>query len=105
MARVAGGGWAALPTLFAVATAYAVAVLALFMAAWELRQPDTVGLWIGTGTEGRRFLLGSNVSGRNMREVLGGSLVPLALLVAATIHLAVSALLRRLLRAATVGTG
>jgi len=104
-ARVAGGGWAALPMLFAVATAYAVAVLALFMAAWELHEPETVGLWIGTGPEGRRFLLGSNLSGRNMREVLGGSLVPLALLVAATIHLAVSALLRRLLRAATVGTG
>lgn len=100
VARLAGGGWAALPALFGVATVYGVAALALFMAAWELRQPETVGLWIGTGPEGRRILLGSNLSGRNMREVLGGSLVPLALLVAATIHLAVSALLRRMLRAA-----
>jgi hypothetical protein len=105
IARLAGGGWASLPALFAVATAYAVAVLALFMAAWEMRQPDTVGLWIGTGTEGRRILLGSNLSGWNMREVLGGSLVPLALLVAATIHLAVSALLQRMLRAGPAGTG
>jgi len=99
VAGLAAGGWATLPALLVVAALYTVAVVALFMAAWELHQPDTVGLWIGMGAEGRQVLLGSNLSGRSMREVLGGRLVPLALLVAVTVHFAVSALLRRMLRA------
>ncbi|HZF67115.1 MAG TPA: hypothetical protein VEZ47_03655 [Gemmatirosa sp.] len=51
------------------------------------------------------LLRGSYLTGRDMREVLGGGLVPVALILAATIHLAMSALLRRMLRGAPADTG
>jgi hypothetical protein len=98
IARLAIGGWTALPAVFVVATAYAVAVVALLMAAWELLEPDKVGLWLGSEGGERRVLLGSYSRGPHMREVLGDGLVPLALVLAVTVHIAMSALLRRLLR-------
>jgi hypothetical protein len=98
IARLAIGGWTALPAVFVVATAYAVAVVALLMAAWELLEPDKVGLWLGSEGGERRVLLGSYSRGRHMREVLGDGLVPLALVLAVTVHIAMSALLRRLVR-------
>jgi uncharacterized membrane protein len=97
IARLASGGWTALPALFVVATSYAVAVLALLMAAWELLEPDKVGLWLGSAGGEGRILLGSYSRGPHMREVLGAGLVPLALLLAVTVHIAMAALLRRLL--------
>jgi uncharacterized membrane protein len=98
IARLASGGSTALPALFVVAMSYAVAVLALLMAAWELLEPDKVGLWLGTAGGERRILLGSYSRGPHMREVLGDGLVPLALVLAVTVHIAMSALLRRLVR-------
>ncbi|MFN2566744.1 MAG: hypothetical protein ABR499_17240 [Gemmatimonadaceae bacterium] len=99
IAYLATGRWTTLPLFFVVIGAYAVAALAFAIGVWKLVEPNATGLWI-TDLGGGRRSVGLVVSDPNQkgREVLGYWLVPLALGISVTIHLAMSALLRRVLR-------
>jgi hypothetical protein len=99
VARLATGSWRVLPLLLFVVSAYAVAVFALFVAVSKLIEPDATGLWIHYVNGERRSISFVLSDPRQPgREVLGYALVPLALLVALTIHVAMAALLRQVLR-------
>ena len=108
IARLASGRWTSLPLLLLVVTAYSVAVLMLLLALWKLNLPAEVGLWIDHGEGGRRSFFFGATDGApppKGREVLGYWIVPMLLLLATTIHLIMSALLRRLLRADARASG
>ena len=98
IARLATGGWTRLPLLFVVVLAYGAAAGLVIVAVWKFFEPDAVGLWGGQVGVRNRWAVG--VSDPNMpgRELLGYWIVPVALVIAAAIHLVMSALLRRLLR-------
>jgi uncharacterized membrane protein len=97
LARLATGGLRTIPLLFLVVSAYAVALFAFLLALNKLLEPEATGLFFELrGKRGVMFVLSDPNHGG--RDVLGFWLVPLALLVSLAIHLAMSALLRRVLR-------
>ena len=100
LARLAEGKWTSLPLLFAIVSAYAVAVIATLLALSKLAEPDATGLWISQSGGGHRsfYLVASDPSHANDREILRPWFVPIMLLIALTVHLAMSALLKRLAR-------
>jgi hypothetical protein len=99
LARLAAGGWRTLPLLSFVLASYAIAVFAFAIGFWKLVEPDATGLWINDFGGGRRsVLLGVSNPNQKGREVLGYWLVLIAFGISVSIHLAMSALLRRVLR-------
>jgi hypothetical protein len=99
IARLATGPWMTIPLFVVVIGAYAVATAAFLIAVWKLVEPNATGLWITELEGGRRSaqLIVSDPHQKG-REILGYWLVPLGLGVAGAIHLAMSALLRRMYR-------
>ena len=100
LARLATGSWIALPLLLFVLCCYSVAVLMLFIAIVEIQEPATTGFWIDYTATGRDIGLtvsGPLVPGRGP-DVLGGWLIVITLSIAAIIHVAMRALLGRVLR-------
>lgn len=99
IARLATGRWTTLPLFFVVIGAYAVAALAFAIGVWKLIEPNGTGLLINDFGGGRRSVhLVVSDPRQQGREVLGYWLVPIALGISVGIHLAMSALLRRVLR-------
>ena len=100
LAQLATRRWTSLPLLFAVVTAYAVAVLALVLALTKVLEPSALGLWIAErpGSAQPRFFFGITDRAQPGREVLGYWLIVPLLVLAAAIHLGVSRLLRRAVR-------
>ncbi len=99
LARLTDGGWTRVPLLLLVLAAYAVAVVAFVLGVWKLVEPNATGLWVNDLGGGRRTVeLVASDPNRKGREVLGYWLVAIALSISIAIHLAMSALLRRLLR-------
>jgi uncharacterized membrane protein len=100
LARLTAGGIVTLPLLLLVLSAYTVAVLTLAAAVAKVLAPEHLGLWISDGAPGaRRIVLGiADEPLPAAREVLGYWLIVPLLLISTTIHVAVSALLKRVLR-------
>ena len=98
IARLATGGLAKLPLLFVVVAAYAIALFTFLLAVAKLMEPDATGLFVSNTPAGRSVMLVWSHPNHGGRDVLGYGLVPLALLISIAIHLAMSALLRRVLR-------
>jgi hypothetical protein len=99
LALVATAGWRTFPILAVVLASYTVAVSAFAIAVWKIVEPDGTGFWVND-LAGERPSFGLAVSDPRQkgREVLGYWLVPIGLGIAAGIHVAMSALLRRVLR-------
>jgi uncharacterized membrane protein len=100
LAQLATGRWTSLPLLLLVASAYALAILALVLAVSKVLEPASLGLWITEtpGGERSRFFFGITDRPHEGREVLGYWLIAPLLLTAAAIHLGVSRLLKRVVR-------
>ena len=99
LARLATGSWTALPLLLFVLCCYSVAVFMLFVTVLEIQEPATTGFWVeqtATGRDVSLALSGPLIPGRGP-DLLGGWIIVIALSVAAVIHLAMRALLRRVL--------
>src|SRR5687768_17447940 len=97
IARLATGSWTALPVLLFVLCCYSVAVAMLFIAVNEVHEPETTALYVTQGAKGRTVAFAVSdptIIGKG-GDVLGGWLIPIALSIAAIIHLAMRALLRR----------
>jgi hypothetical protein len=76
-----------------------VAVFMLFVTVLEIQEPATTGFWVeqtATGRDVSLALSGPLIPGRGP-DLLGGWIIVIALSVAAVIHLAMRALLRRVL--------
>ena len=100
LARLATGRWTALPLLLFVLCCYSVAVLLLFVAVNEIIEPAATALIVKRGAAGTTIgfsLSDPSIAGQG-GDVLGGWITPIALSIVAVIHLAMSALLRRVLR-------
>src|SRR5687768_3613292 len=99
LARLATGSWTALPLLLFVLCCYSVAVMMLFVAVNEIQEPETTGFWVEQTATGRD--IGLTVSGpptpTRGPDLLGGWLIPITLSIATMIHVAMRALLRRVL--------
>ncbi|HET7456644.1 MAG TPA: hypothetical protein VFJ74_03250 [Gemmatimonadaceae bacterium] len=100
LARLATGRWTRLPIFVSVVGAYAVAVFTFVLALGKLAEPHATGLFVRTVGSHRYVAIVWSDPYAQGRDVLGYWLVPLALLVSLAIHLAASALFRRLLRGA-----
>jgi hypothetical protein len=99
IARLATGSWSSLPLLLFVLCCYSVAVFMLFVAVLEIQEPATTGFWVEHTAAGRSAgltLSGPLVPARGP-DLLGGWIIVIALSIAAVIHLAMRALLRRVL--------
>jgi len=97
-ARLATGRWTALPLLLVVVTGYAFALLLFLLAVSKLLEPDTTGLYLSDARGRPAFLIVWSDPGFGGREVLGHLFAPLALAIAAALHLLLRALLRRVAR-------
>jgi hypothetical protein len=97
LARLATGSWTALPVLVFVVGFYSVAVLALLIALAELLEPATTGYFVQQTATGRdiSFVVSGDPSAVRGPDLLGVWLIPIAISIAVVIHLAMSALLRR----------
>jgi hypothetical protein len=100
LARLATGSWIALPLLLFVLSCYSVAVLMLFIAVNELQEPETTALVVRHDSAGRTvaFAVSDPTIAGKGDDVLGWWLIPISLALAAIIHLAMRALLARVLR-------
>ena len=98
LGRIAAGRRTSLPLLFLVVCAYAVAVMALVLAATKVVAPDSIGVWIREIPHEPRYLVGITDRAPEGREVLGYWLIVPLLVIAASIHLGVSRLLKHALR-------
>jgi hypothetical protein len=99
IARLATGSWTALPLLLFVLCCYSVAVFMLFVVFLEILEPATTGLWVEQTATGRNvdFTLSGPLTPGRGPDVLGAWLIVIALSTAAIIHIAMSALLRRVM--------
>ncbi|HEX8394315.1 MAG TPA: hypothetical protein VF665_18365 [Longimicrobium sp.] len=99
IARLAGRRWMGVVLLLPVVAAYSVAVFAVLLAVNKMLEPANTGLWMhDPGEPFQLQLVASDPGPRAGREVLGMWLVPMMLALALGVHLAVRAVLRRLLR-------
>jgi hypothetical protein len=99
LARLATGSWTALPLLFFVLSCYSVAVIMVIIVIVEIQEPQNIGFFMDQTATGRDIFFGvSNpaVAARG-EDLLGRWIMPIALSIAALIHLAMSALLRRVM--------
>jgi len=99
IARLATGSWTALPLLLFILCCYSVAVFMLFVVLLEILEPATTGLWVEQTATGRNvdFTLSGPLTQARGPDELGAWLIVIALSTAAIIHIAMSALLRRVL--------
>ena len=98
LARLATGRWTTLPLFLVVLAGYAVATFAFVFAAAKILEPNATGLFVDYVDGRRSVMLVWSDPTPDGRDVLGWWLVPIALGISATIHLILSALLRRVLR-------
>jgi hypothetical protein len=103
LARLATGPWTGIPLLLFVVFCYSVGVLALLIALAELLEPETTGLFVHRLPVGRdiSFVVSGPVDPTRGPDLLGAWLIPMGVGLALLIHLAMSALLRRVLPAST----
>lgn len=99
IARLATGPWTGLPVLFVVMVAYGIAAGTFLLGVWKLVEPRATGLFVSHAGGGRSVMLVvSDPRAAEGRDVLGYWFVPIAILISVSIHLAMSALLRRVHR-------
>jgi len=101
LARLATGRWTALPLLMAVVFAYSIAALVFFIGMVKLFDPRATGIYTSDAHGRTGFMIVLSNPHHGGHEVLGMWLIPIALLIALAIHLLMSALLKRVLRAGT----
>jgi uncharacterized membrane protein len=98
LARLAAGGWLAMPVLLLVLFAYTIALAAFATGLTKIISPGDVGVWVhDVGGRSQLFHAGFN-SSLGGREILGYWLAVIAFGIAFTIFIAVSAFLRWLAR-------
>ena len=98
IARLAGGSLKTLPLLIFVLTCYSVAIFALFVALLEITEPATTGFYMELDGPQRNvyFTISGPLIPEPKPDLLGAWLAPIMLVIAGLIHLAMSALLRRI---------
>jgi hypothetical protein len=98
LARLATGRLRTLPLFAVVVGAYAIAAFTFLFAIAKLMEPNATGLFVNNVDGHRQVLLVWSDPRAKGRDVLGYGIVPIALLISVSIHLVMSALLRRVLR-------